>query len=102
MEKVKPEVGMGATICLWTDRHAATVIKVSPSGREVTVQHDHARLTNKDGIYGNQTYEYSPNPDGPTEVFTLRKNGRYTRKGEEMGGTTLHVGDRREYYDPSF
>lgn len=102
MDNEKPSVGMGATVCYMTDRHAGTVVAVSTSGREVTVQRDRARLTNKDGIYGNQEYEYSPNPEGSKDVFTLRKNGRYYRKGEPIGGLTVHLGARREYYDPSF
>jgi hypothetical protein len=104
MEKeiVAPEVGMGATICYWTDRHAGTIIAVSASGREVKVQVDKAVAKHKNIFTETQDYEYSPNPEGSIYTFTLRKNGRYVEKGSSMKGTKLWVGDRREYYDPSF
>ena len=41
----KPQavVGMGCTVLSWTDRHAATVIKVTP--KTITVQRDKATRT---------------------------------------------------------
>lgn len=94
-------VGDGATMCYWSDRRAATVVAVSPSGRQVTVQADRAVRTDKNGQSECQTYEYHRNPEGAVYTFTLRKNGRYVRAGDSMRGTTLAHG-RHEYTDPSF
>lgn len=98
-----PEVGMGATILYWTDRRAATVIAVSASGREITVQYDTAIRTDDNGMSDSQSYRYEPNPAGATRVFTKRKNGQWIAKGEPLkGGQRLGLGYRREYYDFSF
>jgi hypothetical protein len=51
----------------------------------------------------SQTYEYTRNENGETIVFTLRKNGRWVKKGQSMrNGTSLSIGHRSEYYDYSF
>jgi len=98
-----PEVGMGATICCWTDRHACTVVEVSTSGRVVTVQQDKATRTDNLGVTDAQSYSYEPNPNAPTQVFTLRRNGRYVAEGSAMkSGEVLSLGRRDEHYDYSF
>ena len=103
MEDIKPEVGMGVTYGCWTDRYAGTIIKVSASGREITVQDDHARRTDNNGMSECQSYEYTPNPEGAIMVFTLRKNGRWTEKGSPMGkGYRAGIGHRNAYHDYSF
>ena len=35
-----PEVGMGATQLMWTDRSAGTIIEVSKSGKKLVFQRD--------------------------------------------------------------
>jgi len=94
-----PQVGDGVTACFYTDRHAMTVIKRTP--KTVTVQRD--RVTRKDGngMSDCQDYDYAPNPDGATAVFSLRANGTWRKRGESDTGTRLVAG-RREYYDYSF
>jgi len=32
-----PAIGMGATIYMWSDRHAATVVAISKSGKRITL-----------------------------------------------------------------
>lgn len=98
-----PEVGKGATICYLSDRHAATIIKVSANGKEVTIRQDHARRTDSNGMSEIQEYEYTPNENGPESIFTLRKNGRYVKLGESMNnGLGIKIGVRREYHDYCF
>lgn len=99
-----PEVGMGATIVMWSDRHAATVVGVSESGKTVQVQQDHAKRIDDLGMTDSgQQYEFTPNPDAGIATFTLRKTGRWVRKGEsERNGTVILLGHRDEYYDFSF
>lgn len=98
-----PTVGMGANICMWTDRHAATVIEVSANGKTVTVQEDTATRADNLGMSDCQSYTYTANPNASKQVFTLRKNGRLVRQGESMAsGTVLSLGRRDQYHDYSF
>lgn len=102
-------VGDGVTVNLWSDRYAATVIKVTKSS--VTVRRDKATLnpdfkpewipggfaahcTNQD----EQTYTYEPDENG-TE-YTFRWSRKYQRYGQP-GNLTLSKG-RHEFYDYNF
>jgi hypothetical protein len=99
-----PQIGMGATMLFWTDRWAGTITKVK--GNTLIWQRDTAnrRLHEDESTFNDsQSYDYLPNPNSPEYVFTLRKNGRWVKKGETMyGGTKLSIGHRTEYYDFSF
>jgi len=98
----EPEVGMGATIIMWSDRHAATIIEVArfKTGaragqvKAVTVQEDHAQRVDKNGMGDNQHYVYLPNPQGNTWTFKVRPNGSF---GDKMW--SLAIGFRDEHYD---
>lgn len=95
----EPKVGMGATILMWTDRHAGTIGWVSASGAKIVVQEDKATRVDKNGMSDSQEYAYEPDPDGRTWVFTRRRDGKYREKG---GRTGLLLGHRRKYHDFSF
>ncbi len=97
-----PAVGMGATICHWTDREACTIVSVSASGKQIVVQKDKATRTDNNGMSEMQGYSYAPDPVGAIRTFTLRKNGRWITKGSPMDGTSCHIGHRRQYHDYSF
>lgn len=98
-EPARPEVGMGATILRWSDRHAATIVGVSKSGKTVQVQRDHAKRIDKLGMTDSgQQYEFSRNPDAPIYAYRLGKRG-WRGKGGSPG---LLIGHRDEYYDFSF
>lgn len=90
----EPVVGMGATICCWSDRHAATIVKVTQC--QIHVQEDIATRTDSNGMSDCQTYSYAPNPDAPVIVFRKTKRGWRSKSGG------LLIGTRREYYDYSF
>lgn len=91
-----PEVGMGATILMWSDRHAATIVKVTKT--QVHVKRDKAIRIDKNGVSETQEYRFEPDPDAPVEIF------RWTKKGlrKAGGGAALRIGDRDEYCDPYF
>ena len=97
-----PEVGMGATMISWTDRQPATIIEVSKSGKKITIQTDIATRTDDNGMSDAQSYTFEPNPNGYTEEYSLRKNGRWVRVGDDLNGSSLLIGYREEYYDYSF
>ena len=95
-----PKVGDGYTAFHYTDRSAGTVVEVSADGKRVTVQEDNFKVL---GNYLENRYEFSPNPAGRKEVYTLRKNGRYVREGEPLkNGQVVQFGRRDKYHDPSF
>jgi len=99
----EPKVGMGATILLWTDRHAATIVGVRKS-RGVTfvdVQRDHAERSDSNGMSEDQGYVYKPDTDAKVQSFSLRKSGEWIEVGTKSG-RRLAIGVRREYYDFSF
>jgi hypothetical protein len=97
----EPEVGMGATILMWSDRYAATVVEVKrfKTGQRagqvsaVVVTQDTAKRVDDNGMSESQKYEFTSNPDGQRKVFKVDKAGRF--KG-------LSLGHRSEYYDYSF
>jgi hypothetical protein len=95
-----PEIGMGATILMYTDRHAATIVEVRHN--MVFVRQDRATLKGST-MSESQEYHYEPNPEAALRCFTLRRNGAWVEQGTEMkSGTRLAIGHREEYSDPSF
>lgn len=103
MEMVK--VGDGATVSNGRDRNAATVIAVDRDGKQITVQHDTSTLVNEDGlgIHGVQNYTHERNKAGMTSIYTLRKNGRYVLRGDNIRSCwCLGVNGRSTYQDPHF
>lgn len=101
MENVKPpvpEVGMGATILMYSDRHAATVIEVlSPS--RIVIQEDTATRTDKNGMSESQEYAYTPDPKAEKLTVSLRKDGRWKIQASQ---TIIKLGERDAYHDYSF
>jgi hypothetical protein len=106
-----PEVGMGATILGWTDRHPATIVEVSKDRGAVLlkVQEDDYRRLDKNGMSECQQYLYSPNPNGRVHHYRQDKSGRWvevefneeTKRWNKRGGG-LRIGEREKYHDFSF
>ena len=96
---IYPEVGMGVTMSVGSDRYPGTIIQVTQNGRRVVFQRDNYKRTDNNGMSESQTYEFSPDPNGAIEIATLRKDGRYRITG---GKTPVHIGSRDAYYDFSF
>ena len=103
-----PEVGMGATLLYWSDRHAATIVGYDTTKQIITVQQDYAKRTDKRGMCESQDYEYTPNPAGAVYNFRWDKKKhqwRQVRFNEEtarwntINGVGLQIGYRNEYYD---
>lgn len=95
-EQPEPKVGDGGTVCMWTDRVAVTIVKVTPT--TVTVQRDTAVRTDHGGMSDQQSYEYRPNPVGVKYVFRKTKEGWRNKSL----GLALVVGVRKHYHDYSF
>lgn len=110
-KQTDPEIGMGATLCSWTDRHPATVIYVDEFKSLVYVREDNYQRTDKNGWSESQEYEYTANPDGQVHAFRKNKHGRWerVRVNQKTGrfnkadcGYGLVLGRREKYWDPSF
>lgn len=91
-----PEIGMGCTVLQWTDRRAATIIKMT--AKTITVQEDTVKRTDSSGMSETQSYEYERNENGAIHIFRLTKRGWR----ESGGGSGLLIGDRQAYHDYSF
>jgi hypothetical protein len=95
-----------ATVSIGSDREPATIVK--RTAKTITIQRD--RVSNMSGpghdAYANgkgQVVIFQRDYDAPLEVYTLRDNGRWIRKGDPKtarGG--LGIGRRDYYRDPHF
>jgi hypothetical protein len=105
------KVGDGMTICAYRDRHAGTVIKVTP--KRIFIQLDKAELDKSwkpeivpGGFSGHcinndtQVYNYSPNPDGPVYQASLCIDGRI--RTSVRTGRMLVINGRHQHYDYNF
>ena len=103
------KVGDGATVYLYTDSHAGTIVKVTKC--TVTVRRDKAIIDpnfKPEFILGGfcahctnqneQRYTYEPNENGElTTVYWSKKYNRYGQPGD------IHLGKgRHEFYDYNF
>lgn len=105
------DVGDGATLCLYSDRYACTVI--SKTAKTITVQRDKATLDpnfKPEFISGgfavhcinqeDQRWTYDRDPNGEiTRCFWSEKLGRYTTGGDQS--VRISPG-RHEFYDYNF
>lgn len=106
-----PQVGMGATVLCWTDRHAATIFRVFKVGKSqfVEVRRDIATRVDRNGMSEAQDYTYKTTPNGSADIFRFN-GGRWehvrfnedTKRWNATRGNGLRIGDRNEYHDFSF
>ena len=89
------EVGDGVTIHLWTDAHAATIIRRTKS--TIWARRDRAIRTDDNGMSESQDYRFEPNEYG----YVYECHWSPKRKCFLYMGKPLGVG-RHEYYDFSF
>lgn len=89
------KVGDGATILCYSDRHAATIVKVT--AKQIHVQQDKATRIDKNGLSEIQEYSYERDETASVQIFRLTKRG-----WRNSNGDGLRIGERLEYYDPSF
>ena len=103
------KVGDGATICLYTDKEACTIIKVTK--KTITVRRDKATLDpsfKPEFIPGGfaahctnqneQKYTYEPDPNGA--VSTFHWSDKYQTYGQP--GNLKLIKGRHEFYDYNF
>lgn len=104
------KVGDGVTCCMWSDKHAYTVIK--RTAKTITIQRDKAILSEDfrpeiipGGFAGycvnqdKQTYTYERNPNG--KIYTCRWSDRLGGFKNPYKDSRLVIG-RHEFYDYNF
>lgn len=105
----QPEVGMGVTICMWSDRHAGTIVAIEKD--ILVVADDDVKRIDSNGISESQEYKYTTNPNNRKTYWKKDKSGKYceyymnrdTNRYNKCGtGCHLGIGYRQEYYDFSF
>lgn len=102
MKNNEAVVGMGATGGCGSDCYPYTITKILSPCR-IEVQADlYSPGALHEGPYGQQHYEYRANPNGPTSIYTKRRNGGWYEQGCSMKYGALCLGTRRAYFDPSF
>lgn len=99
------EIGLGCSYGGNGDSYPLTIVRVSTNGKTIWVTEDDHHIAEGYDYYTNQVYTYETNWDKTNaECYTLRKNGRYVKKGCPMGSTwlTLSVGHRAYRQNPHF
>lgn len=98
--RLMPEVGMGATEILWSDRRAKTVVEVLTPNKVVVRENETRCIDYYKGEYEVLDELNNMSPD----VFTRRKSGRWCMQGQpdKYGSVYLVIGHRDHYIDPNF
>lgn len=93
-----PIVGTPVTMNYYTDRYAATVVRVE-NDKTVFIMANKVKCLD---YYGGQ-YEVLPEFEGAERKFTKRKNGRWVEDGQNLHkGLGISIGIHRHYIDPHF
>lgn len=92
-EITQPQVGMGVTQYMYSDRHAYTIVEVAPSGKRFWMTRD--SYSYDEGGYGK---DYKSNPDSKAR-YEVRK---YRGKWKMLRAEYVTIGVRDAYYDPHF
>jgi hypothetical protein len=103
-----PDVGMGATILMWSDRHAGTITMIK--GDIIEVTEDDYKPISGSILNGDVKWEFTYNPNGRTSYFRKSKTGLWenvvfnkeTGRWKKSNGQGLIIGRREKYYDPHF
>jgi hypothetical protein len=91
-------VGMGATLCHYSDRDAATVVRVSPSGKTIWLREDRSTRTDKNGQSEAQSYTYERDESAPEQKATMTRAGEW----KIVNGPRVLLGLRQTYNDPNY
>jgi len=94
---LKPELGIGVTELMYSDRHPFTVTKII-SDTKIEVTADTSTRIDENGASESQEYRYEPDKKAVPITLRLNKFGRWKMVGDPKGSTFL-VGRREEYYD---
>jgi len=91
---------MGATLSVGSDAYPYTVLKIKE--KYLWAQRDSFKMAEGGEYFGNQIWDCYRNLCAPVELYTLRKDNRWRKKGDSLKAGPLYVGFRRPRQDPSF
>ena len=98
---IVPTIGMGASMILFSDTYAMTIVEVI-NKRTIKVAYNKTKCLD----YLGDEYEILDELDTRmgTEIFSHRKSGRWVEKGQPDKWTSVHlaVGVRHHSIDPNF
>lgn len=94
-----PKVGTGCSIVIGSDRYAAEVVKVN-SPKEIEVLENKVKCN--DYYAGDYTILKGQYDSKIPQIFTLRKNGRWVLKGQNLWNGIGLYWSHTHYIDPSF
>jgi hypothetical protein len=106
-----PEVGMGATLLMYSDRAAYTVVavKANKAGKvvEATLQEDEATRTDGNGMSDCQSYSFSRNSKGRLMTIRQTRDGKWREAYTDYDGkvrctktsSIVRLGMRDGHYD---
>ena len=98
IKNLVPYVGLGCTICYYSDRRAATVTNIISSCK---IEVKFNRTTCIDYYAGE--YEILPDLEGGSKVFTKRRNGYWVAEGQPYkDGVLLMLHYQNHYINPTF
>lgn len=104
-----PEIGMGVTFLLFSDRHPGTIVSIDKN--IIGVQGDSYERVDKNGMSEMQRYEFTPNLEASIVFyrFDANKGWRNVQINPDTGrwvlsksSTRLRIGKRSKYHDFSF
>jgi hypothetical protein len=91
-------VGTLASGTYWSDSTPFEVVKVSPSGKTITIREMDWKVISGQEYNGSAEYEYTSNEKAPTKTVRFSKH-----KGWKTPcGMRIWFGNARRYYDPHF
>ncbi len=99
-----PEVGMGVTECMWSDREPYEIVAVDDD-RHITIRRLDYKRVDDNGMSECQDYEYFSNPDNMAIRLFKDKNGRWVRRVGRNGvdrSSGWVIGFAERYFDFSF
>lgn len=105
-------IGMGATMCVGSDRYPFTVMQTEEiKGKmHVVLQADSYKRIDKNGLSEDQDWAYETNPNGRMVVLRqtekaweeIIKNPQTGRWKKTKGSAHYYLGQREAYQDPCF
>ena len=98
----QPELNMECSYGVGSDRYPCTIVTMNKTRKTVTTRDASYKRTDSNGQSESQSYTYEANPNGRLQDWTLRKNGRYVRRGEPLYAQALSLEGYRAYQDPCF
>lgn len=95
----EPEIGIGVTYGIGSDRYVGTIIRVSESKKTIWFRDDESKLISGSEWTGDAKYNHTLRKQGEVRKAMFRSK---TNSWKVVGLYSLIIGQRNFYTDPSF